>query len=78
MIHMDQKTIAIISIYPPQATLHGSWASGVWSYTKNLLTNMDEHERKKIVVLCDYDTEPASYTEDSMMIERCRQRKWIV
>lgn len=75
---MDQKTIAIISIYPPQATLHGSWASGVWSYTKNLLTNMDENERKKIVVLCDYDTEPASYTEDSMMIERCRQRKWII
>ncbi|AKH33213.1 hypothetical protein XF24_00890 [candidate division SR1 bacterium Aalborg_AAW-1] len=75
---MDQKTIAIISIYPPQATLHGSGASGVGSYTKNLLTNMDEHERKKIVVLCDYDTEPASYTEDRMMIERCRQRKGIV
>ncbi len=72
---MLQKTIAIISIYPPQATLHGSTGSGVGSYTKNLMTNMDAEMRKQTVVLAEYEEKPSSYVEDEMQIERCRQRK---
>ena len=74
---MSEKKIAVISIYPPKATLHGSTGSGVWSYTKNLMSNMNENTRKNTIILTDYDTEPSSYTEDEMQIERCRRKQWL-
>lgn len=76
---MSEKEFAIISIYSPKATLHGSWASGVWSYTKNLLTYMDREIRKKIVVLTEYSEKNPKevYEEDEMIIDRCWERRGI-
>lgn len=67
----------VISIYPPKETLHGSTGSGVGSYTKNLMTHMDTEVTQKTVIFCEYDYESSSYDENSMKIERCRQRKWL-
>ncbi len=76
---MSEKEFAIISIYSPKATLHGSWASGVWSYTKNLLTYMDREIRKKIVVLTEYSEKNSKevYEEDEMIIDRCWERRGV-
>lgn len=74
---MSQIQSAVISIYDPKATLHGSGASGVGSYTKNLLTNMDSTHKSHIVVCCDYspDSPQEVYEENGLLIDRCWQKK---
>lgn len=73
----ENQEIAVISIYSPRASLHGSWASGVGSYTKNLLTHMDDKIREKILILTEVsDKTPREvYQEDGILINRCRERK---
>jgi glycosyltransferase involved in cell wall biosynthesis len=74
------QTIWYISIYPPKWSLHGSGASGVWSYTKNLITHLPKEIQDDVVVFCDYDnTHPKDeYQEWNIYIDRCRTRKWII
>ena len=76
----SDKTIWYISIYPPKWSLHGSWASWVWSYTKNLVTNLSEKIQKEIVIFCDYEAivnPKDKYQEWNIYIDRCRTRKWV-
>lgn len=76
----NNQTIWYISIYPPKWSLHGSWASWVWSYTKNLITNLPQNIQENLVVFCDYEAianPKDEYPEWNIYIDRCRTRKWI-
>lgn len=86
MTHLDTvrqnmtSKIWIITIFPPQNTLHWSGASWVWSYTKNLINNLPPTTQKNIVVLCDYDNKnkKSDHLEWLYQVSRCWTREWVI
>lgn len=61
------ETLAVISLYPKQGEIYSSATSGVASYTKNVVINM----QRPVIVLADYDEKPQRYQEKNALIVRC-------
>jgi glycosyltransferase involved in cell wall biosynthesis len=59
--------LAVVSLYPKKGEVYSSGTSGVASYTKNLITNLD----RRVVVLADCQGKPRKYEEQNALIWRC-------
>jgi glycosyltransferase involved in cell wall biosynthesis len=62
-------TLLVVSPYPKKGETYSAGASGIASYTKNLVINMD----RPVVVLADYATKPTTYREKNTLVTRCFQ-----
>lgn len=60
-------TVIVISPYPKQGEVYSAGASGIASYAKNVVSNMNT----KVVVLADYQAEQATYEEKNVLVVRC-------
>ncbi len=68
--------VAVVSLYPNRAEKHIA-ASGVASYTKNLLKNVALQPGDELFVVCNKTGEaPETYTEDSFTIVRTFDRNY--
>ena len=69
--------VAHVTVYPPRGEKHIS-TSGVASYSKNLITHIED-SRIEQAVICDVITRPAQYDEGSVKVCRVFNRHpWFV
>ena len=60
-------TLAVLTTYPNRGELYSTGKSGVASYTKNVVSNM----QNKTIVFCEYDKTPEIYREKNTLVIRC-------
>ncbi len=63
----NPDTLVVVSPYPKRGETYSTGKTGVASYTKNVLKNLD----RRVIVLCDIDSQPEAYTEDHVLVIRC-------
>lgn len=63
----NPDTLVVVSPYPKRGETYSTGKTGVASYTKNVVKNMT----RKVIVLCDIETEPEAYIEDHVLVIRC-------
>lgn len=63
----SKNTLLVISLYPKKGELYSAGTSGVASYAKNIITNMN----RRVVVLANYTDQPQTYEEDNILVIRC-------
>lgn len=73
----NPDTLIVVSPYPKRGETYSTGKTGVASYTKNVIKNI----QRRVIVLCDIDNEPESYIEDHVLVIRCFRNKntdmWI-
>jgi len=66
--HFDTPdTLVVVSLYPKKGETYSAGTTGVASYTKNLVTNMN----RPVIVLADILTKPEVYQENNTLVLRC-------
>jgi glycosyltransferase involved in cell wall biosynthesis len=60
-------TVVVVSFYPNKAETYSTGKTGVASYTKNVVKNLN----RRAIVLCDIETEPEYYSEKNILVIRC-------
>ena len=63
----NPDTLVVVSPYPKQGETYSTGKTGVASYTKNVVKNM----KRRVIVLCDIETQPEAYIEDHVLVIRC-------
>lgn len=63
----NPETLLVVSLYPKKGEVYSTGTSGVASYAKNLISNMN----RKIIVFSDYDKKPSLYEEENTLVIRC-------
>jgi glycosyltransferase involved in cell wall biosynthesis len=69
----SDKFIGIISTYPKKGRKDSRESALAW-YTKNLMLNLDNLQRDKIVILSNIHKDKTIYTENGVEINRCWNR----
>lgn len=67
----NPDTLIVVSPYPKRGETYSTGKTGVASYTKNVIKNI----QRRVIVLCDIDNEPESYIEDHVLVIRCFRNK---
>lgn len=60
-------TLLVVSLYPKKGETYSAGTTGVASYTKNLVTNMN----RPVIVLADILRKPTKYIEHNTLVNRC-------
>lgn len=63
----EQDTLLVISLYPKKGELYSAGTSGVASYTKNVISNLN----RKVIVLADTRDGEKIYEEGNVLVIRC-------
>ncbi len=69
-----QETLLMVSLYPKKGELYSAGTSGVASYAKNVVKNME----RRVVVLADVLDKPDIYEEDNVLVYRCFKRNSLL
>lgn len=71
------ETVAVVSLYPKKGEVYSAGASGVASYTKNVVRDL----KQPVVVLADIWGKSIIYEEDQSLVlrvwQRNRKRMWL-
>ncbi|MBI2023653.1 glycosyltransferase [Candidatus Giovannonibacteria bacterium] len=69
----NPDTLLVISPYPKKGEIYSTGASGIASYTKNVIS----HIARNVVVLADYEDMPETYEENNSLVLRCFKKNTL-